>query len=247
VAKSEQEIQAALTGNFKDEQLFILRENLTHHHFLREHIRETDRQLAANMEHMPKRQDAADLPATAKRDCRCPDTPLTRERLYELLGTDLTQLDGVSVLTATAFLVNAGRDMSPWPTENHFVSWLGLSPNIRQSGGTTRSAPTRKTASALAHALRLSAMTIGRLDNSYLGAYCRRLKARLGAPKALTATARKVAIILYRAVKEGAPVRRLTAADYERTNQARLVTALRRRAAHFGFALTPKDPVPGPA
>jgi len=240
VAKSEREIADALTGNFKEEQLFIIRENLAHHRFLLERIRETDARMGAQMETMKKKSDAAELPAATKPDRSSHGETLTRERLYELLGVDLTQIDGVGVLTVSSFLVNAGRDMSPWMTENHFASWLGLSPNVRQSAGKTRSGSTRKTASALAHALRMAVMTIGRLD-SWLGAYYRRLKGRIGAPKAITATARKLAIIFYRAVKAGGTVKRLTAEAYEQANRSRILKALRQRAAHFGFDLTIKN------
>ena len=243
VAKSEREIADALTGNFKEEHLFILRENLAHHRFLQERIRETDKRLGAQMETMQKKRAAAELPAATEPDRSRHGETLTRERLYELLGVDLTQVDGVGVLTISSFLVNAGRDMAPWMTENHFASWLGLSPNVKQSAGKTRSGPTRKTASALAHSFRMAAMTISRLD-SWLGAYCRRLKARIGAPKAITATARKLAIIFYRAVKEGGVVKRLTAEDYEQANRGRILKTLRQRAARLGFELTMKSTVP---
>lgn len=241
VTKSEREIADALTGNFKEEHLFIIRENLTHYRFLLERIRETDARLATQMETMKKKGDASELPSATKPDRSRHGGTLTREKLYELLGVDLTQIDGVGVLTVSSFLVNAGRDMSPWPTENHFASWLGLSPNVKQSAGRTRSGPTRKTASALACSLRMAAMTIGRLD-SWLGAYYRRLKGRIGAPKAITATARKLAIIFYRAVKEGGGVKCLTAEAYEQANRIRILQALRQRAARFGFELTIKKP-----
>jgi hypothetical protein len=199
--------------------------------------------MAAQMTTMEKKSDAADLPAATKPDRSRHGETLSRERLYELLGVDLTQIDGVGVLTVSSFLVNAGRDMSPWMTENHFASWLGLSPNVKQSAGKTRSGPTRQTASALAHSFRMAALTISRLD-SWLGAYCRRLKGRIGAPKAITATARKLAIIFYRAVKAGGVVKRLTAEAYEQANRDRILKALRQRAARFGFELTMKSTVP---
>jgi transposase len=243
VAKSERELADALTGNFKEEHLFIIRENLAHHRFLEERIRETDTRMGAQMETMTKKGEAAELPAPTKKDSSRHGETLTRERLYELLGVDLTQIDGVGVLTVSSFLVNAGRDMSPWMTENHFAAWLGLSPNVRQSGGKTHAGPTRKTASALAHSFRMAALTISRLE-SWLGAYCRRLKGRIGAPKAITATARKLAIIFYRAVKAGGVVKRFTAEDYEQANRDRILKALRQRAARFGFDLTMKSTVP---
>ena len=242
VAKSEREIANALTGNFKEEHLFIIRENLAHHRFLLERIRQTDTCMATQMDTMEKKIAASELPAATKPDRSHHGETLTREKLFELLGVDLTQIDGVGVLTVASFLVNVGRDMSPWLTEDHFASWLGLSPNIKQSSDRTRSGPTRKTASALAYSFRMAAMTISRVD-SWLGAYCRRLKGRIGAPKAITATARKLAIIFYRSVKEGGVVKRLTAEAYELANQDRIVKALRKRAARFGFDLTTKSPV----
>lgn len=238
VAKSEREIADALTGNFKAEQIFIIHENLAHHRFLQERIQKTDEQMVAQMATMEKKGDASDLPEATKPDSSRHGATLTRERLYELLGVDLTQIGGVGVLTVSSFLVNAGRDMSLWPTENHFVSWLALSPNVKQSAGKTRSGPTRKTASTLAHALRLAVMTIGRID-SYLGANYRRLKGRIGAPKAITAIARKLAVIFYRAVKYGV-IKCLTAEDYELAHRDRILKTLRHRAARFGFDLTPK-------
>jgi len=243
VAKSEREIATALEGNFKAEQLFIIRENLAHHRFLQGRIAETDNLMATRMATMEKKASASELPAATKPDRSNHGEALTREHLYELLGVDLTQIDGVGVLTASSFLVNAGRDMSPWATEKHFAAWLGLSPNVKQSAGKTRSGPTRQTASALAHALRMAALTISRVD-SWLGAYCRRLKGRIGAPKAITATARKLAIIFYHAVKEGGVVKRLDAEAYEQAHRERTLKNLRHRAAHFGFDLMPKDIVP---
>jgi transposase len=246
VAKSERELADALTGDFKAEQIFIIQENLAHHRFLQEHIQATDKRLVAQMDLMPKKGDASELPAATKSDRSRHGTTLTRERLYELLGVDLTQVDGVNVLTVASFLVNAGRDMSPWLTEKHFASWLGYSPNVKESAGKVRAGHTRRTASALAHAFRLAAMTISRLD-SYLGAYCRRLKSRIGAPKAITATARKLAIICYRAVKEGGVVKRLDAEAYEQAHKTRALHALRKRATHWGFELVPKGNVPAEA
>ncbi len=245
IAKSQREIAAALTGNFKDEHLFIIRENLAHHRFLQERILATEQQMVTFMETMPKKAAAADLPVATKPDRSRHSASLTRERLHELLGVDLTQIDGVGVLTASAFLVNAGRDMSPWPTENHFASWLGLTPNVKQSASFTRSGATRKTASTLAHAFRLAAMTISQLE-SHLGAYYRRLKGRIGAPKAITATARKLAIICYRAVKTGGNLKRLTSEDYEQANRDRILHALRKRAQRMGYDLTEKTPQPAP-
>lgn len=192
------------------------------------------------MDTMKKKVSIDLIPKATKQERKNAKTVFTRERLFELLGVDLTQIDGVGILTAASFLVNAGRDMSPWPTENHFASWLGLSPNTRESGGKSKRGSTKKTRSALAHSLRMAAMTIGRLDSG-LGAYCRRLKSRIGAPKAITATARKLAVIFYRAVKEGKGVTRLRAKEYESKHKKRALRNLQLRAARLGFVLAPME------
>jgi len=240
VKKSEREIAAALDGNFREDLVFILRECLRHYRFAQERIVETDKFMTRLMADMEKKADASAIPRAKKSDRRSTDASFTRERLFELLGVDLTQIEGVGVLTATSHLVNAGRDMSPWPTDKHFVSWLALSPNARESAGKAKRGATKKTASALAHSLRMAAMSVSRLD-SWLGAYCRRLKARIGASKAITATARKLAIIFYHAVKDGGGVKRLDAKAYELAHRERTLKNLRRRAADHGFELTPVE------
>ena len=240
MAKSEREVAAALDGNFRDDLVFVLRECLLHYRFPQERIVELDKFMTRFMAGMEKKVSASDIPKAKKSDRNSPDASFTRERLFELLGVDLTQIKGVGILTATSFLVNAGRDMSPWPTDKHFVSWLALSPNARDSGGKKKHAATKKTSSALAHSLRMAVMSIGRLD-SWLGACYRRLKARIGAPKAITAIARKLAIIFYHAVKDGAGVKSLDAEAYELAHRERTLKYLRRKAAAHGFELTPVE------
>ena len=238
VEKSEREIAAALDGVFNDELLFILGECLRCHRSAQERIAETDKRISGRLAAMRRKADAAAIPPPAKQERRRYEDAPTRERLFELLGVDLTQIDGVGTLTVSSFLVNVGRDMSPWPTDKHFASWLGLSPNARDSAGKRKSSHTKKTASALARSFRMAAMTIGRLD-SYLGAFYRRLRSRLGAPKAITATARKLAILFYHAVKDGGVVKNLKADAYEQKHKERTLENLRRRAASLGFNLTP--------
>ena len=239
VAKSEREVGEALDGNFRDDLVFVLRECLLQYRFVQERIAELDKFIDKTMAKMGRRASGGDAPPSSKADKRSGHVgPFTRERLFELLGVDLTQVEGVGILTAVSFLVNTGGNMSAWPTGGHFASWLGLSPNARDSGGKSRHGATRKTASALAASLRMAAMTISRLD-SWLGAFCRRLKARIGAPKAITATARKLAEILYHMVKDRTDAKHLDASAYEAAHRERTLKNLKRRAAGYGFELTP--------
>ena len=110
-----------------------------------------------------------------------------RTHLYRMTGVDLTAIDGVDSYTALKVVSEVGVDMSRWPTAKHFASWLGLSPNNRVSGGRVMSSRTKPSANRAATALRLSAYALHRSDSA-LGAFLRRKKAQLGAPKAITAT-----------------------------------------------------------
>ena len=138
------------------------------------------------------------------------------------------------VRTFQAFTGDLGR----WPTAKHFTSWLTLSPGSKISGGKVLSAHTRKSTNRAAAHLRLAAVTVGRTDTA-LGAFYRRLSARVGKAKAVTATARKIAVLFYNAMRYGADYRDPGADHYERQYRERVVKQLHRRAAEFGFTLQP--------
>ena len=121
-------------------------------------------------------------------------------------------------------------------TAKHFTSWLTLSPGCKISGGKVLSAQTRKTTNRVAAHLRLAAVTVGRTDTA-LGAFYRRLAARIGKAKAVTATARKIAVLFYNAMRFGIDYRDPGADHYERQYRERVIKQLHRRAAEFGFRL----------
>ena len=120
--------------------------------------------------------------------------------LHQLTGTDLSQLDGIGPYNALRLLSEIGTDMSRWPTEKHFTSWLTLAPCNRISGGRLLRNRTQPSANRAAAILRLAVMNLGRTDTA-LGAFYRRLAARIGKAKAITATARKLALLVYRTLK----------------------------------------------
>ena len=125
-----------------------------------------------------------------------------RTELYRLTGVDLTQIDGIEAATALNVIAEIGLDMSRWPTVKHFTSWLGLSPGNKLSGGKRLSGRTKTTVNRAANALRMAAQGLHH-STSALGAYLRRQKARLGAPKAITAPAHKLARLIYTMLKYG--------------------------------------------
>ncbi|MPM66933.1 IS110 family transposase ISCARN20 [bioreactor metagenome] len=153
---------------------------------------------------------------------------------------DLTQIHGIGPSVALALIAECGTDLSRWPTEKHFTSWLTLSPGCKISGGKVLSSHTRKSNNRIAARLRLVASAVGRTETA-LGAFYRRLSARIGKAKALTATARKIAILFYRAMRFGMRYEDPGADQYEQRYRERVVKQLQRRAAHFGFSLQPVE------
>jgi hypothetical protein len=136
-----------------------------------------------------------------------------------------------------------GLDMTRWPTEKHFASWLGLAPGSKVSGGKTISSRTKPSANRAAAALRLAASALYH-SQSALGAFHRRPKARLGAPKAITATAHKLARLLYRMLRFGTEYVDRGQDYYQRRYQGRVVANLRRRAQELGYTLVEKEDLP---
>src|SRR5262245_51812089 len=125
-----------------------------------------------------------------------------RAALFALLGKDITRIDGLGPYLALKLVAECGDDLLAWPTGKHFTSWLGLAPNNKISGGRVLSSRTKRCGSRAAALLRLAAVTVGRTDTA-LGAFYRRLSARIGKAKAVTATARKIATLFYNAVRHG--------------------------------------------
>ena len=159
-----------------------------------------------------------------------------RPVLYQLAGVDLTQIHGIGPYLALRLIGECGTDLSRWRSAKHFTSWLTLSPGCKISGGRVLSAHTRKTTNRVAAHLRLAAVTVGRTDTA-LGAFYRRLSARIGKAKAVTATARKIAILFYNAMRYGIDYQDPGASRYEQKYRERVIKQLHRRAAEFGFIL----------
>ena len=166
-----------------------------------------------------------------------------RAALFALLGKDLTQINGLGPYLALKLIAECGDDLSAWPSAKHFTSWLCLAPSNKISGGKVLSSRTRRSGSRAAALLRLAAVTVGRTDTA-LGAFYRRLSARIGKAKAVTATARKIAVLFYNAVRHGMDYVDPGASFYEtRSGAGHRQSASARKA--FGFALQPIEPTPG--
>lgn len=162
-----------------------------------------------------------------------------RTHLYRISGVDFTRVDGLGVLTVQIILSEVGLDPSRFPTVKHFTSWLGLCPGSRITGGKIKSSQTRPVVNRAANAFRMAAQTAGK-SHSALGAFYRRLRSRLGSPKAITATAHKIARIFYQLWTTGGDYTDPGMDYYEQRYRERIVNNLHKKAQAFGFELIPQ-------
>ena len=232
---SEATVARALEGHYREEHLFTLQQAVELVEFYQQQMTACDRQIEACLQQFEEK--SSETPVTTRRRKRRRGIAFdARSYLYRMTGIDLTQIDSIEGNTALTVISEIGLDMSRWPTEKHFGSWLGLAPGSKVSGGKRLSGRTKPSANRAAAALRLAAQSLNQ-SQSALGAYFRRLKARLGAPKALTAAAYKLARIVYRMLKYGAGYVDQGEAVYEERYRDRLLRNLKRRAAELGFQL----------
>lgn len=240
--KSEEVMTAALTGNYKPEHLFALKQSLELVDFYAEKIKACDDAIALKMKALQQEAEPPERPLAPKPGTRCRGNDLTfdvRTELYNLLGVDLTAIDGIGPFLALKLVAECGTDMSRWPTAKHFTSWLCLTPGNKISGGKVLSSRTRKSSSRAAALLRLAVTTIGK-SSSALGAFYRRLAARSGKSIAITATARKIATIYYNLLRYGMAYADPGAGYYEEKYKTRVLSGLRRKADAFGYTLQVK-------
>jgi len=241
---SEATVAHALEGHYREEHLFALRQAVELVEFYQRQITACDRQIEACLQQFEdKSAETSVSPRKGKRR-RGEVSFDARAYLHRITGVDLTQIDGIEANTALTVVSEIGVDMNRWPTEKHFGSWLGLAPGSKISGGKRLSSRTKPSANRAAAALRLAAQALSH-SQSALGAYFRRLKARLGAPKTITAAAYKLARLVYRMLKFGSGYVDQGEAAYEERYRERLFRNLKRRAAELGFELTPMSSTPG--
>jgi transposase len=238
---STQEIIAALTGNYRAEHLFTLKQNFEAYEFDCQQIAECDRAIQQLLDTLADQQTAptTELPAarrSAKPKRHEPAFDL-RTPLYRLTGgADLSQIDGIGPHAALQLVAKIGTDMSRWPTAAHFTSWLSLAPNNKISGGRLLSSRTQPSANRAAAVLRRCAMSLMRTSTA-LGAFYRRLAARTGKPTAITATARKLALLVYRVLRGDISYSDPGAEAYAQHHRTRLLKSLCKRAHQLGHAL----------
>jgi len=242
-AKSEAEIAKALEGHHRDEHIFTLRQAVELFDFYTQQMRTCDEEIEAKYSAFKPQVDVEQDPPPPPRQRPRPgkdNTPYfdLRSALYRMTGVDLTQIDGVNVLTAQEVITEIGLDMSKWPTVKHFTSWLGLCPNNQITGGKVKRRGRRKTKNRAAQALRMAAQSLNR-SQSALGAYYRRMRAKHGPEKANVATAHKLARLIYFMLKNKTPYHDVGVEHYEEKYRQRQLRNLQRQAQRLGFQLEP--------
>ena len=239
---STEVIARSLQGNYRQEHLFALQQAVTLYETYQAQIAACDQQIE---------QYLALVPPVTTEPCPTPGKPRQRTgnpfhfdahaQLYRLTGVDLTRIDGIDAATALTVVSEIGTDMSRWKTVKHFTSWLGLCPGTKVSGGRVLSSKTKPSANRAAAALRLAAASLSR-SHSALGAYLRRMSGKLGKAQAVTATAHKLARLVYSMLKHGTEYVDVGQDYYERQHREGVVQNLARRAKELGLVLVPETP-----
>ena len=237
---SEAEIVAALTGNYRPEHVFVLQQNLEAFDHIQQQLAACDTTIETHLQTLAAHATPPTTPLPPARPRQKPrdNAPCfeLRTPLHQLTGVDLSQIDGIGPYNALRLLSEIGTDMTRWATDKHFTSWLTLAPKHKISGGRLLSSRTQPSANRAAALLRLVAMNLGRTQTA-LGAFYRRLAFRVGKAKAIIATARKLAILVYHTLKGDLVYQDPGADAYEARDRVRVLRRLRQRAEHLGFAL----------
>jgi transposase len=242
VKASKKEIARSLEGHWQEDLLFVLRQEQNAYEFCQKQMAECDQRIEQYLQQREDRSAGANLPEEKRKERlrkkKKGNTPQfdLRAELFRMAGADLTQIDGVDVMTAMTILSEVGWDMSKWKTEHHFVSWLRLCPDNKISGDKIIGKGRLPTTNRATSALRMAASTL-RVSNTYLGAQFRRLRTKLGAPIAIKAMAAKLARLVYRVLRYGMPFVDKGAEFYEAQHRTQQIKYLKWRAAKMGLQI----------
>lgn len=257
VKASREEVARSLEGNWRDDLIFELRQAVDSYHFAHQQMRDCDRQLESFLASLPARtlerpsQLGEGLAAAIPEKKKARKAPKARRNeptinlkaeLKRICGVDLTSIDGIDVITAQTILSEIGTDMSGFPTENHFASWLGLTPSKDISGGKIIGPGKRKVQNRVAMGLRMAATTLLN-SKTYLGGRYRHLRTQLPShAAAIKAMARYLAVLVYRLLTRGEAWVDRGAAMFEKRRSERELASLNSKARAKGFKLVPITP-----
>jgi len=244
VKSSQETVAKALAGDYREEHLFALKQSLASFRYYQQLIAEVDTEIASRFQALEKSPEAEGKPPVRTKKSPYsrkhyePTSFDLRSELYRIFGVDLTDVPGISAVTAHTILCEIGADLSPFRNASAFASWLGLCPERQISGGKVLFTKSRRVRSRLALALRLGANSLHHAHN-YLGEFFRRIARRLGKPSAITATAHKLARIVFHLLTTKEAYRESVFMRCEEEAQKRAELRLKKHAAQLGFQLIP--------
>jgi transposase len=242
---TEAEMAQALTGSYREEHLFALRQAYEAWQFYQKQLDRADEQIQQHLARMKQDRALPPLKPRPRAKGRKPNHPRfdVRTALYYVVGIDLTEIEGIDEMTALTVISEIGPDVAKFATVKRFCSWLGLCPQIQKTGGRVRSSRTRPGVNRAAAALRLAASGL-HASKGALGAFLRHKKSHLSAPQAVTATAHKLARIVYLALKHGMQYVRQTQEEYEAKLRDRQLQAVKRKARQLGLQVVEPQSAP---
>jgi transposase len=232
---SVEDIAKSLQGTWREEHLFCLSQLLSLFDTYQALINQTDEQLHSMLKRLQRAESQPDLSKRKSRSKHAPNFD-ARQLLYQWAGVDLTRIGGIDVGTALKILTEIGWDLSRFKSAKHFASWMGLCPGTRITGGKKLSGASKRIPNRVAQALKLAAQGLHR-SKCALGAYYRKMAARLGAGKAITATAHKLARLVYAMLTKGEAFVERNEDHYEQQHKDRTIRQLQRKAAQFGLRI----------
>jgi transposase len=245
IKASREVVIKSLKGVWKEENLFELKQSFELYHDYRKKIKECDEQIKAHL--ITKtgefKNEASTTKGIKKAKVKSNKNNLSfdaTEILKQIVGTDLTEIFGITDTTATEIISEIGLDMNKWPTPKNFTSWLDLAPNNKVSGGKLLSSKIQKKKNKAGQVFKMAAYAVQRSKN-WLAIFYHRIKARRGAAKAITATARKIAVIFYKLAKEKTAFSSLSIEQYMETFKENQLKKLKKQAASLGLLLVPDE------
>jgi len=242
--KTEAEIAEQLSGHWREDHLFSLQQALKMYDAVQERIAAYEKEILRKLGDMEREDQRGQTPPPAQNASKAKTIKQRgqgpkREALYRVSGVDITQIDAIGVETVEVVLSEYGPDLSCFPTEKQFVSHITLAPHVAKSGGKPVKKKKRNSASTrVAAALRMAALSL-RHSQTALGAYYRKIARRIGGDVAVFATARKLAILIYRLLRWGQPYVDVGAAAYENRYREERIRSLMAKAKELGYQVTP--------
>jgi transposase len=243
IKASHEAVAKSLQGVWKDENLFELKQSFELYHFYRSKIKECDEKIQVHL--VTKMPVLSNENATSKKHHKAKNNKNNlsfdaTEILRQITGTDLTEIFGITDTNAIEIISEVGLNMNKWPTEKSFTAWLNLAPNNKITGGKVISSKTQKRKSKAGQIFKMAAFAVQRSKN-WLAIFYHRIKSRCGVKKAITATARKIAVIFYKMMKEKIVFNPISADTYMQTFKEKQLKKLKRQAHRLGLVLIPNE------